>query len=98
MFLLCSWGGHLKGDVKLHLMNFPECQNRERAVARPTNQNLIIPSLLLIHSLEVNKYIGFWTLRVNSIWDLWVSGLQECKSNNFFFEIGQASNNFRSGP
>ena len=35
---------------------------------------------------------------MHSIWVLWVSGLQECKSNEFFFEIGRAGNNFQLGP
>ena len=36
--------------------------------------------------MEVNIYIGFCDLEgeVHSIWDLWVSGFQECKSNEFF--------------
>ena len=41
----------------------------------------------------------YWILdlegEVHSIWDLWVSGLQECKCNEIFFEIGRACNKFR---
>jgi hypothetical protein len=43
----------------------------------------------------------YWILNlegeVHSIWGLWINGLQECKGNGFS-EIGQAGNNFRSGP
>ena len=43
----------------------------------------------------------YWILgledEVHSIWDLWITGLQECKGNDFF-EVGRAGNNFRSGP
>ena len=43
----------------------------------------------------------YWILdlesEVHSIWDLWISGLQECKANGFF-EVGWTSSNFRSGP
>ena len=35
---------------------------------------------------------------VYSIWDLCVSGLQECKSNEFFFKIGRTSSSFRADP
>ena len=40
-----------------------------------------------------------WDLEgeVHSIWDLWITGLQECKDNGFF-EVGWADNNFQSGP
>ena len=34
---------------------------------------------------------------MHSLWDLWISGLQECKYNSFF-EVGRAGNNFRLGP
>jgi hypothetical protein len=33
---------------------------------------------------------------MHSLWDLWISGLQKCKGNGYF-EVGRASNNFRSG-
>ena len=33
---------------------------------------------------------------VHSLWDQWISGLQECKGNNFF-EVGQAGKSLRSG-
>ena len=43
----------------------------------------------------------YWILdlegEMHSIWDLWISGLQECKGNGFF-EVGRAGNNFRSDP
>ena len=32
------------------------------------------------------------------IWDLWVSGLQEYKCNEFFFKFGRAGGSFRAGP
>ena len=40
-----------------------------------------------------------WDLEneVHSIWDLWISDLQECKDNNFF-EVGRAGNGFQSRP
>ena len=39
--------------------------------------------------MEVNIYIGLdLEGEVHSIWDLWVSGLQECKSNEFFSKSG----------
>ena len=34
---------------------------------------------------------------MHSIWDFVISDLQECKGNDFF-KVGQADNNFRSGP
>ena len=34
---------------------------------------------------------------VHSIWDLWISDLQECKGNDFF-EVGRAGNIFWLGP
>jgi hypothetical protein len=43
----------------------------------------------------------YWILdlenKVHSIWDLWRSGLQECKGNGFF-EVGRGGRNFQSGP
>ena len=55
----------------------------------------------IAHSLNGNEHI-YWVLdlegEVHSIWDLWVSGLQECKSNEFFFKIGRAGSSFRAGP
>ena len=43
----------------------------------------------------------YWNLfiegEVHSTWDVWTSGLQECKGNGFS-EVGRAGNNFRSGP
>jgi hypothetical protein len=40
----------------------------------------------------------YWILdlegEVHSIWDLWVSGLQECKGNEFS-EVGRTGNNCR---
>ena len=40
-----------------------------------------------------------WVLEdeVHSIWDLWISGLQECKGNGFF-KVGRAGISFWSGP
>ena len=34
---------------------------------------------------------------MHSIWDLWISGLQECKGNDFF-EVGRAGSSFRWDP
>ena len=43
----------------------------------------------------------YWILNLegemHSIWDLWISGLQECKGNGFF-EVRRMGNSFRSGP
>ena len=33
---------------------------------------------------------------VHSIWDLWISGLQECKGNGFF-EVGRGEQQFSVG-
>jgi hypothetical protein len=40
-----------------------------------------------------------WDLEgeVHSIWDVWISGLQECKGDDFS-EVMQANNNFQSSP
>ena len=57
------------------------------------------PGQLHIFSMEVKIYIEFWTLKVKCIqliWDLWISGLQEYKGNDFF-EVGRVDNNYRSG-
>ena len=39
----------------------------------------------------------YWILdlegEVHSIWDMWISGLQECKSNGFF-EVGRCGQQF----
>ena len=55
------------------------------------------PNQWLIYYVEVHIYMGFETLEdeVHSIWDLWSSGLQECKGTVFF--SGGAGNDFRSG-
>ena len=43
----------------------------------------------------------YWILdlegEVHSTWDLWISGLQECKGNGFF-DDGRVGRNFRWGP
>ena len=46
------------------------------------------PEQLLVCWGEVNIYSGFLDLEgeVHSIWDLWTSGLQECKGNLFFWK------------
>ena len=45
----------------------------------------------IAHLLNGSEHI-YWILdlegEVHSIWDLWVSGLQECKSNEFFSKSG----------
>ena len=55
----------------------------------------------IVHLLNGNEHI-YWILdlegEVHPIWDLWVNGLQECKSNEFFFEIGRGCINFQLGP
>ena len=55
----------------------------------------------IAHFLNESEHI-YWNLdlegAVHSIWDSWVSGLQECKSNEFFFKIGWAGNNFQLVP
>ena len=47
------------------------------------------------------KWGIYWTWvledEVHSIWDLWISGLQECKGNGFF-KVGRAGISFWSGP
>ena len=44
----------------------------------------------------------YWILElegeVHSNWDLWISGLKGCKSNNFFLKLDGAGKYFRSGP
>ena len=56
---------------------------------------------LVNRSFNQWKWTYFWILdlegEVHSIWDMWVSGLQECKSNEFF-KIRRAGNIFRAGP
>ena len=48
--------------------------------------------------MEVNVYLILdLEGEMHSIWDLWISGLQECKGNGFS-EVGRACNNFWSGP
>jgi len=46
----------------------------------------------LITYLPIGSAHIYWILdlegKVHSIWDLWSSGLQECKGN-YFFEVGQ---------
>ena len=53
----------------------------------------------IAHLLNGSGHI-YWVLdlegEVHSIWDLWLSGFQECKSNEFFGNW--TGNNFRSGP
>ena len=56
------------------------------------------PNHLFIYSVEVHIYIGFLDLEgeVHSIWELWTSGLQKCKGNDFSKSSG-AGNIFQSG-
>ena len=43
----------------------------------------------------------YWILdlegEMHVLWDLWISGLQECKGNDLF-EVRRMAKNFRSGP
>ena len=61
---------------------------------------LIMKSQSIAYLLNGSEHI-YWILdlegEVHSIWDLWISGLQECKGNGFF-EVGRAGSSFRSGP
>ena len=61
---------------------------------------LKMKSQSIAYLLNGSEHI-YWILdledEVHSIWDLWISGLQECKDNGFF-EVGRAGNSFRSGP
>ena len=53
----------------------------------------------IAYLLNVSEHIYWiWDLEdeVHSIWDLWTSGLQECKGNDFF-KIGRVGSNFWSG-
>ena len=55
----------------------------------------------LIAYLLIGREHTYWIWdlesEVHSIWDLWISGLQECKGNGFF-EVGQAGKKIWSGP
>jgi len=60
---------------------------------------LKMKSKSIAYLLNGNEHIYWiWDLedKVHSIWNLWTSGLQECK-NNDFFKIRRAGNNFQSG-
>ena len=52
---------------------------------------LIMKSQSIAYVLNKNEHI-YWILdlkgEVHSIWDLWISGLQNCKGNGFF-KVGQ---------
>ena len=61
---------------------------------------LKMKSKSIAYLLNKNEHIYWiWDLEneVHSIWDLWISGLQKCKDNYDFFEVGQVGNNFWSG-
>ena len=49
----------------------------------------------LLHENEDLFWIWDLQSEVHLIWDLWISGLQESKGNDFF-EVGRVGNNFRS--
>ena len=49
----------------------------------------------IAHLLNGSVHI-YWTLKVHSIWNLWKSGLQECKGNGFF-EVGRGEQKFSVG-
>ena len=59
-------------------------------------ENEIPTNCLLLNGCEHKYWI--WDLEgaVHSIWALWISGLQECKSNDFF-EVGRAGSSFWPG-
>jgi hypothetical protein len=61
------------------------------------NFNLIMKSQSIAYLLNGSEHI-YWILdledEVHSIWDLWISGLQECKGNGFFHD-GRAGRSFR---
>ena len=48
---------------------------------------LIVKSQSIAYLLNGSEHV-YWILdlegEVHSIWDLWISGLQECKGNSFF--------------
>ena len=55
---------------------------------------------MIAYILNENEHIYWiWDLEgeVHSTWDLWISGLQECKGNGFF-EFERTGISFRSGP
>ena len=54
------------------------------------------PIAYLLNGSEDIYWILYLEREVHSIWDLWISGLQECKGNGFF-EVGRTCN-FWSGP
>jgi hypothetical protein len=53
----------------------------------------------IAYLLDESEHLS-WILdlegEVHSIWDIYISGLQECKGNGCF-EVGRACINFRSG-
>ena len=53
----------------------------------------------IVSLLNESEHV-YWILDleggVHSIWDLWISGFQECKGNGFS-KLGRRANNFRSG-
>ena len=60
---------------------------------------LKMKSQSIAYFLNESEHIYWiWNLEgeVHSIWDLWVSGLQECKGNGFF-KVRQAGNNIWTG-
>ena len=60
---------------------------------------LKMKSQSIAYLLNGSEHI-YWILdlegEVHSIWDLWISGLQECKGNGFF-EVGQGGQQFSVG-
>ena len=63
------------------------------------NFTLKMTTQSMSYSLNGSEHI-YWILglvgEVHSIWDVWVSVLQECKSNGFF-EVGQGGQKFSVG-
>ena len=61
---------------------------------------LKMKSLTTVYLHNGNEHI-YWSLdlegEVHSIWNLWITGLQECKGNGFS-EVGRTDINFRLGP
>ena len=62
--------------------------------------SLKMKSQSIAYLLNGNEHI-YWILdiegEVHSIWDLWISGLQECKGNGYF-EVERAGKKSRLGP
>ena len=56
-----------------------------------------IPVNFLFIPWKWRYILNFGPWRWSATWDLWISGLQECKGNGFS-KVGRARTNFWSGP